>query len=74
MPHANPLPEPLRRRLSAVVRRIGERRALDGLGVSRSTLARTLGGLGIYAASQIAIEARLDALDGHTAPPAGDRS
>jgi len=71
MPFASPLPENLRRRLAAVVHRIGERRALDALGISRQTLARALGGLGIYAASQVAIESRLDAFAAEEARRSG---
>lgn len=63
MSHAAPLADGIRRRLVALVRRIGERETVSAIGVSRQTLGRALGGLGLYPSTHFAIEARLDALD-----------
>lgn len=63
MSHVPPALDPAtRRRLVALVRRAGERRAIALLDTSRQTLTRALSGLGIRPATAIVLRMRLDAL------------
>jgi len=64
MAHGTPLSESTHRRLADLVARNGESLTIVRLGISRATLARALAGLGLREVSRVAIEARLDALDG----------
>ena len=66
MAHATPLPPPLRQRLADLVAREGERLTVARLGLSRHTVARILGGLGVHAATAALVRQRLDALDAAT--------
>ena len=49
--------------MAALVDRDGERVTLARLGISRQTLARCLGGLGLYPGTHALIRQRLDVLD-----------
>ncbi len=64
---ATPIPDPLRRRVAALVASVGERRTSARLGISRHTLARVVGGLSVYAGTHAIIRQRLDALDAELA-------
>jgi hypothetical protein len=60
-----PLDPVARRRLAALIRRVGERAAAALLDTPRSTLARALAALPVRVASADVIRTRLDALDGN---------
>ena len=60
---SNALPEAVRARLAAVVAAFGESAAVMRLGVSRHSLARALGGLGLYPGTETLIRQRLDAIE-----------
>lgn len=64
MSHRASIPPPLslrdRDRLSALVRRLGERRAVEILDMPRATLARCMAGLGVRRATAEVLAARLD--------------
>lgn len=57
------LAEGARARIRVLVDRVGERQACKQLEVSRLTLARALGGLGVRHGTAVLIYHRLDALD-----------
>lgn len=63
MSHGAPLPDPIRRRLAALVASDGERLTVARLGISRQSLARALAGLALYPGTHALIRQRLDALD-----------
>lgn len=65
--HAAPIPEPLRRRVAALVEADGERRTAARLGISRHTLARILGSLRLYAGTHALVRQRLDTVEAEDA-------
>lgn len=63
-----PLDVPIRRRLTALISRVGEGRAIELLSTPKQTLARAAAGLPVRVATADVIRARLDALDASDAP------
>lgn len=61
MSHGAPLPDPLRRRIAALIERDGERLTVRRLGVSRLSLARAVAGLPLYPGTHALLRQRLDA-------------
>jgi hypothetical protein len=57
-----PLPFEIRSRIRALIDERGERQVIDLLGLSRQTLARCVGGLGVYRGTHALVRERLEAL------------
>ena len=57
-----PLSDELKAELRQLVHAVGEREARSRVGVSRSTLARALAGLGLYPGTAALLHLRLEAL------------
>lgn len=67
MPQPVPLPDPLRRRVAALVQSDGERLAIARLGIGRQTLARALAGLRLATGTLALVRQRLDAVEAEDA-------
>ncbi len=63
MAQAAPVPVPVRERVAAIVKEVGEKQAIARLKVGRQTLARVLAGLPVYAGTHALLRQQLDFLD-----------